>query len=376
MKYFLIAGEPSGDLHGSNLMKGLLEEDPAAEFLFWGGDAMASVGGEQNLLKHYKENSLFGIIEVIRNLGAISKQIDECCQSIFDYRPDVLILIDYPGFNMKIAKEAKKRNIKVFYYIAPKVWASRSYRIRAMRRYIDSLFVIFPFEVEYFKKRGFEPHYCGNPLSDALAAKVDALPSRSEFIAANGLENKPIIALLAGSRRSEINANLPLMVEVARHFPQHQFVVAGVEWISSEIYDKYLDGSDIKVVTDQTYQLLTSCEAALITSGTATLEAALLNVPEVVVYRVGWILQLLRPLILNIPFISLVNINLGKECVREIIQSSHTAQPTIEALRKIIEGGEQRERVLADYKKLQEMFGQSGTSRRVATKMVNLLNNR
>ncbi|MFR9513206.1 MAG: lipid-A-disaccharide synthase [Rikenellaceae bacterium] len=376
MRYFLIAGEPSGDLHGANLIKGLRGEDPAAEFRFWGGDAMASAGGSENLLKHYRETSLFGIIEVLRNLKRISAQLEECKASIKEFNPDVVILIDYPGFNMKVAKYAKEQGFKVFYYIAPKVWASRSGRIKAMRRYIDELFVIFPFEQAYFEQRGITPHFCGNPLTDALAAKVESLPSREEFIVSNKLSDKPIIALLAGSRGSEIRANLPLMVSVSKAFPEHQFVVAGVPWLEREEYNKLLIDSDIQIVTDQTYELLTSAEAAVVTSGTATLETALLNIPEVVVYRVNLLLQILRPLIIHVPFISLVNINLERESVREIVQNSLDASSTIESLKRVVVGGEDRERMLADFEELRAIIGSSGASGRFAANMVNLLNNR
>lgn len=369
----MIAGEPSGDLHGANLIKGLKEEDPAAELRFWGGDAMAAVGGEQNLLKHYRETSLFGVIEVLRNLRRVARQLEECKQSIVEFAPDAVILIDYPGFNMKIARFAKEQGIKVFYYIAPKVWASRNGRIKAMRRYIDELFIIFPFEQNYFLEQGIEPHFCGNPLTDALEAKISTLPSKEEFIAQNNLGSRPLIALLAGSRRSEIRANLPLMVSAAKAFPAHQFVVAAVPWLERDEYDNLLAGSDIKVVVDKTYELLTSSEAAVVTSGTATLETALLNIPEVVVYRVNLALQILRPLIIHTPYISLVNINLGREAVREVVQSSFDATPAIEALSRIVEGGEGREKMLADFAELKAIIGESGASGRFAKRMVKLL---
>ncbi len=369
----MIAGEPSGDLHGANLIKGLKSEDSAAEFNFWGGDAMAAEGGGDNLLKHYRESSLFGVIEVLLNLRKISAQLEECKENITKFRADVVILIDYPGFNMKIAKWAKGQGIKVFYYIAPKVWASRSGRIKAMRRYIDELFIIFPFEQSYFEQRGITPHFCGNPITDALSARVEALPTRREFCEMNELREEPIIALLAGSRRSEIRANLPLMVSLSREFERHQFVVAGVSWLEREEYERLLEGTNIKLIIDQTYELLTSAEAAVVTSGTATLETALLNIPEVVVYRVHPLLKLLRPLLIHTEFISLVNINLKRESVREIIQTSFDPKPAIKALREIVEGGEQRERMLCDFRELSAIIGDSGASRRFASKMVQLL---
>ncbi len=373
MKYFLIAGEPSGDLHGANLIKGLKGGDKAADFRFWGGDAMAKQGGEQNLLKHYRESSLCGVLEVLRNLRRVSAQIEECKASIVEIAPDVVILIDYPGFNMKIARFAKERGFKVFYYIAPKVWASRSGRIKAMRRYIDELFVIFPFEQEYFEQRGIEPHFCGNPITDALEERVESLPSREEFCVRNGLALSPIIALVAGSRRSEIRANLPIMIAASRQFPTHQFAVAGVSWLPREEYETLLEGTNITLVMDQTYELLTSAEAAIVTSGTATLETALLNIPEVVVYRVNWLLQLLRPLLIHTRFISLVNINLGRESVREIIQTSADARPTIEALKRVVDRGADRERMLGDFEELRSVIGASGASDRFAQRMIELL---
>ncbi len=375
MKYFLIAGEPSGDLHGANLIKGLKAEDSEAQFKFWGGDAMAEQGGAENLLKHYRESSFFGVVEVVRNLRTIGRQLKECQASIVEYAPDVVIMIDYPGFNMKIARFAKEQGIKTFYYIAPKVWASRSGRIKAMRKYIDELFIIFPFEQEYFERHGIKPHFCGNPLTDALAERVAKLPSREEFVERNALGSRPLIALLAGSRPSEIRANLPLMVSVSREFTQHQFVVAGVSWLERKEYEQLLEGTDIKIVTDQTYELLTSSQAAVVTSGTATLETALLNIPEVVVYRVRLILQILRPLIIHIPFISLVNINLGREAVREVVQNSFDPAPVIDSLRSIVEGGEERERMLSDFEELRTIIGSSGASRRFAAEMVRLLKN-
>ncbi|MFI3286462.1 MAG: lipid-A-disaccharide synthase [Rikenellaceae bacterium] len=373
MRYFLIAGEPSGDLHGANLIKALKQEDATAEFNFWGGDAMAAAAGEANLLKHYRESSFFGVIEVLRNLRTISKQLEECKHNIKEFRPDVVILIDYPGFNMKIARFAKEQGIKTFYYIAPKVWASRSGRIKAMRRYIDKLFIIFPFEQEYFGERGIEPCFCGNPITDALAARVEALPTREEFVERNKLSDKPIIALLAGSRRSEIRANLPLMLSISRSFPNHQFVVAGVSWLEQEEYKRIIEGSNIRLIFDQTYELLTSAEAAVVTSGTATLETALLNIPEVVVYRVNPLLQLLRPLIIHTEFISLVNINLHRESVREIVQTSFDPKDAIEALSAIVEGGRERERMFRDFAELRTIIGESGASGRFAAKMVEWL---
>ena len=370
MKYYLIAGEPSGDLHGANLIRGLKEADPQAEFRFWGGDMMAEAGGRGNLAKHYRETSFFGIVQVLLNLRTISRQMKECRADVAAFAPDALILIDYPGFNMKMARFAHERGIRTFYYIAPKVWAWREHRVKAIRRYVDRLYCIFPFERAYFARHGIEPVFEGNPLVDALAARCGELPSPEEFRRRNGLDGRPIVALLAGSRRAEIRDNLPLMAELSRRFPDRQFVVAGVPWIDRALYERYMAGSGIRYVCDQTYETLRAAEAAVVTSGTATLETALLNVPEVVVYRTyGWQVRL-RPYVLKVPYVSLVNLNLGREAVREVIQSSLDATEAATELRAIFEGGPKRERMLADFDELRAVIGEAGASRRFARRMV------
>lgn len=373
MKYFLIAGEPSGDLHGANLIKGLRKADPAAEFRFWGGDLMAAAGGAQNLRKHYRETSFFGVVQVLRNLGTIRRQMRECREEVADWQPDVLILVDYPGFNMKMARWAHARGIRTFYYIAPKVWASREGRIRALRRDVDRLFVIFPFECDYFPRHGIEPLFEGNPLVDALEARGTALPTSEEFRRRNGLDPRPIIALLAGSRRSEIRKNLPLMARLAQRFEGWQFVVAGVPWLDRALYEEAAAGSGIRYVCDQTYEVLLAAEAAVVTSGTATLETALLGTPEVVVYRLPAIEYRCMPLVVRCPWISLVNLNLGRESVAEVLQSNLDTTRAERELRAILPGGEKRERMLADFRELRTIIGGPGASDRVAARMVALL---
>lgn len=373
MKYFLIAGEPSGDLHGANLIKGLRKADPAAEFRFWGGDLMAAAGGVQNLRKHYRETSFFGVVQVLRNLGTIRRQMRECREEVAAWQPDVLILVDYPGFNMKMARWAHARGIRTFYYIAPKVWASREGRIRALRRDVDRLFVIFPFECDYFPRHGIEPLFEGNPLVDALEARRAALPTPEEFRRRNGLDPRPIIALLAGSRRSEIRKNLPLMARLAQRFDGWQFVVAGVPWLDRALYEEAAAGSGIRYVCDQTYETLLAAEAAVVTSGTATLETALLGTPEVVVYRLPAIEYRCMPLVVRCPWISLVNLNLGRESVAEILQSGLDTTRAERELRAILPGGEKRERMLADFRELRTVIGGPGASDRVAARMVALL---
>lgn len=373
MKYFLIAGEPSGDLHGANLIKGLRKADPAAEFRFWGGDLMAAAGGAQNLCKHYRETSFFGVVQVLRNLGTIRRQMRECREEVAAWQPDVLILVDYPGFNMKMARWAHARGIRTFYYIAPKVWASREGRIRALRRDVDRLFVIFPFECDYFPRHGIEPLFEGNPLVDALEARRAALPTPEEFRRRNGLDPRPIIALLAGSRRSEIRKNLPLMARLAQRFEGWQFVVAGVSWLDRALYEEAAAGSGIRYVCDQTYEVLLAAEAAVVTSGTATLETALLGTPEVVVYRLPAIEYRCMPLVVRCPWISLVNLNLGRESVAEVLQSSLDTARAERELRAILPGGEKRERMLADFRELRTIIGGPGASDRFAARMVELL---
>ncbi len=373
MKYFIIVGEPSGDLHAANLMKGILKEDSKAEFRFWGGDKMAEVGGLANLSKHYRESSFFGFVQVVLNLPTILSQLSECKREVRDYAPDVLILVDYAGFNLKMAKYAKSIGIKTHYYIAPKVWAWNEGRIDLIRKYVDELYVIFPFERDYFVDKGMKPHFEGNPLVDALYQRKDSLPSRAEFLRSNNLEDLPIIAILAGSRRSEIKANLEFMTEIAKSFPGHQFIVAGVEWIAKEEYDKYLKGSDIKYICNQTYELLNLSEAALVTSGTATLETALMGIPEVVVFRIPKLHEILMPYLLKIPFVSLVNLSLKKESVREIVQSSMNPEAAISALRQIVKGGKGRQKMLDDFAELRTIIGANGASDRFARRIVSLL---
>lgn len=374
MRYYLIAGEPSGDLHGANLIKGLLKADPEAEFRFWGGDLMAAAGGRDNLRKHYNETSFFGIVQVVKNLGTIRRQMRECQSDVAEFAPDVLILVDYPGFNMKMARWAKEHGIRTFYYIAPKVWAWREWRVKAIRKYVDRLFIIFPFERTYFPKHGIEPVFEGNPLVDAIESRRASLPTPDEFRRRNGLDERPIIALLAGSRRGEIRANLPLMALLSKRFPEHQFVVAGVAWIDRALYDQYMAGSDIRYVCDQTYETLAAAEAAVVTSGTATLETALLGIPEAVVYRTVWWQVWLRPYVLKVPWVSLVNLNLGREAVAELIQSDLSVERAEQELRAIVAGGSKREKMLADFDCLRTVIGGPGASERFAARMVRELN--
>ena len=373
MKYYIIAGEASGDLHGSNLMKGILKADPEAKFRFWGGARMAEVGGKENLAKHYNQTSFFGVTEIIKNLRTILSQLSECQRDLMDFAPDVLICIDYPGFNFKMAKFAHSKGIRTFYYISPKVWAWKERRVELIRKYVTKLFIIFPFEVEYFSQRGIEAIYEGNPLMDSIAQTISLLPSKEEFMAENGLDSRPIVALLAGSRKSEIRRNMELMVALAEAHPEWQFVVAGVSWQPSELYQSFIKGADIKVLTDKTYGLLKYASGAVVCSGTATLETALIGTPEVVCYRMDEFSYRVARAFVKIGFISLVNIIMGREVVRELIQHDMTVENASKELRDIMEGGAKHTKMVADYKVLQRIVGSEGASDRFAARMVELL---
>ncbi len=376
MKYYLIAGEASGDLHGANLIRGLKKADPEAEFRFWGGDRMAAAAGCGALARHYKTTSFFGLVEIVRNLRTILSQLNECKQDVRTYAPDVLILIDYPGFNFRMAKYARSIGLKTFYYIAPKVWAWKENRVKAIRKYVDRLFIIFPFEIDYFRNKGIDACYEGNPLMDAVAQYREKMPSRQEFLNACGIaDDKPIVALLAGSRKTEIRYNLPFMVELSKRFPDYRFVVGGVSWLDRAIYDAILKDSGVGYIQDRTYDLLHFAEAAVVTSGTATLETALIGTPEVVCYRADELSMRIGRHLVKIPFISLVNLVMGREVVRELIQWDMTQENACNELMSILEGGGKRERMVRDFESLREIIGGSGASDRFAARMVEFLKN-
>lgn len=376
MKYYIIAGEASGDLHGAKLMKGLMASDPEAEFRFWGGDRMADAAGIENLARHYKTASFFGIVGVAAHLPEIVRQIRECKRDIAQYKPDVLILIDYPGFNFKMAKYAHRLGIRTFYYISPKVWAWKEGRVKLIRKYVDKLFIIFPFEVEYFAERGIEAIYEGNPLVDEIEEKRAAMPSLKKFLAENAIPaDKPIVALLAGSRRSEVKYNLPFMAELSRRFPEYRFVIAGVGWLDRKLYDDIIGSDDISFVCNQTHTLLNYAQAAVVTSGTATLEAALVGTPEMVCYRGDRLTMNVGRIIVRIRFISLVNLILDREVVRELIQWDMKMPKAVAELKAILPGGEKRKKMLAEFAELQRIIGDAGASERVAARMVGLLKN-
>lgn len=373
MRYYLIAGEASGDLHGSNLMKGLKMHDKHAEFRYFGGDLMQAEGGI--LVKHYREMAFMGFLEVVKNIRTISRNFRDCQADIASYKPDVVILIDYPGFNFRIAKWAKEHGIKVFYYIAPKVWAWKEGRVKRLRAHVDQLFTIFPFETEYFHKHGIEVHYEGNPLIDALDQKRKILPDYQEFIAKNHLEEKPIVALLAGSRKQEVVKCLPLMKKVAIRYPHLQFVLAGAPSLPRSFYTTFLDDGEVKMVYNQTYDLFNVCSAALVTSGTATLEAALFNVPQAVCYRTSHVSAWIAKAFIKVKWVSLVNIIMNREVVKELLQYDMTVEKMATELDALLPHGSRRQQVLNDYAQLQTMLEKVGSSERIAKKMVELLTN-
>ena len=377
MKYYLIVGEASGDLHASNLMRALKEQDPEASFRFFGGDLMSAVGGTR--VKHYKELAYMGFIPVLLHLRTIFKNMDYCKQDIVDWQPDVVILVDYPGFNLKIAEYLKKNTtIPIYYYISPKIWAWKEYRIKNIKRDVDELFSILPFEVDFFKGHQYPIHYVGNPCVDAVEVyRINHAESFGDFVASNSLSDKPIVALLAGSRKQEIKDNLPMMLEAAKPFvDKYQLVLAGAPGIDPAYYQKYV-GKDmpVKIVFGQTYRLLQQAKAALVTSGTATLETALFRVPQTVCYYtpVGKLISFLRRHILRVKYISLVNLVANKEVVRELVADSMTVANVRSELNALLNDEEYRGQMLKEYGRMIKILGPAGASHQAASKMIELL---
>ena len=377
MKYYYVVGEASGDLHASNLMKAIKQRDADAEFRFFGGDNMKAVGG--TMVKHYKELAYMGFIPVMMHLRTILGNMKMCKNDIVGWKPDVLILVDYPGFNLDIAKFIHaKTNIPVYYYIAPKIWAWKEYRIKNIKRDVDKLFSILPFEVDFFeKKHNYPIQYVGNPTLDEVEKfKSEHNENFAGFTTRTHLEGKPIIALLSGSRKQEIADNLPLMVEAVRPLmDRYQVVVAGAPSIDMALYDKYLSGTGVKVVPNETYSLLMQAEAALVTSGTATLETALFGVPQVVCYYLpfGKVYSFLRRFFLKIPYVSLVNLVLGREGVKELIADGMTVEAARAELLKVLNGGEARDEMLASYAELKQKLGETGEPEHAAKLIIESL---
>ncbi len=391
MKYYIIAGEASGDLHGSNLMRGLYAKDPEAEIRFWGGDLMNRVQtdcgtrpeGQQfgGLVHHYKEGAVMGFWEVIRKGGKLLKNVRECKKDILAHRPDAVILIDYPGFNFRIAEFAHNHGLKVFYYIAPKVWASREGRIRKLKAFVDKLFIVFPFEIPYFRNKGVDFIYKGNPLVDAVDLSPAMKEGRQEFLSRNSLEDRPVIAMLAGSRKPEISTMMPVLTEFARkmhsipRYSGYQFLIAGAPARTIDDYSPWLDSAEdyIKVLFGETQPIIRNAEAAVVNSGTASLETVLFNIPQVVGYRVNWLTYVIGKRIIKIRYISLGNLCIDRLAFRELIQGDCNADEILKEVRSLIEDKAYRNRMLSDYAEIRHLLGGTGASQAVAGAMVDLL---
>lgn len=369
MKYFLIAGEASGDMHGAHLMEQIKEMDQHADFMFFGGDMMSNVGGKN--LKHYREMAFMGIIPVILNLRAIKQNLKFCKESIFAYKPDTVILIDYPGFNLRIAEFAKKNNIKTCYYISPKIWAWKTKRIKKIKAYVDHMFSILPFEESFYKNFNYPVEYVGNPSWDIIKEELETPTSLKEFCDKNHLPERPIIALLPGSRKHEIKSILSIIQELKNTYPNHHFIVGGAPGIDISFYQSILR-NDIKIVFNQTYKLLRNSEAAIVTSGTATLETALLSVPQVVVYKMGmgWLLERVRKYLLKTEFFSLVNLVAEEEVVLELFQSQVTVDKISTELHKLLNDESYKLNMLTNYTLLQEKIDSTGAAQNTALKIV------
>ena len=417
MKYYIIAGEASGDLHGSNLMKGIYAEDPQADIRFWGGDLMAGVwstfqdratplaaGGRPNdevvegvvlegascdrpngLVRHYKEGAVMGFVEVLAKAGKLLKNVKFCKQDILAWNPDVVILIDYPGFNFKIAEFAHKAGFKVFYYIAPKVWASREGRIKKLKKYVDKLFIVFPFEKAYFDSKGVEYIYKGNPLVDAVDGSPAMSQSREEFMTENGLQDGPFIAMLAGSRKGEISTMMPVLTEFAAKMhalPQYkdrQFIVAGAPSRTMEDYQKWLtpeNSSYVKILFGKTQPIIRHAEAAVVNSGTASLETALFGTPQVVGYITNPITYWIAKKIIKIRYISLGNLIVDRLAFKEFIQNDCNSDALVTEIRDLIENQERRSAMLSEYAEIRALLGGSGASSEVAKAMIEELSHR
>lgn len=365
MKYYIISGEPSGDLHASNLMKELLKLDATIEFDFWGGDLMAAVAKKQPL-KHIKDLAFMGFVEVAKNIRTIFKNIAFCKQSILKAKPDVLILVDYPGFNLRIADWAKQQGIKVLYYISPTIWAWKENRVEIVKRSVDKMFVILPFEVDVYKKLNCEVEYVGHPLLDAIEQEKESLPNLSQFVEQNKLDERPIIAILPGSRKQEIEKMFSVMLDVVPQFNNYQFVIAGTTNLPKEFYQPALD-KHIKVVFNQTYALLNNAFAGIIKSGTSTLEAALFRVPQVVCYKGGALSFKIAKMVVGdrVKYISLPNLIMDKPIVKELIQEEFSVKNIQDELNLILTD-DKRNTMLAQYDELINLLGGSGTSKKIA----------
>lgn len=371
MKYYIIAGEASGDLHASNLIKELKQLDSEADFRFWGGDLMAAQGG--TLVRHYRDTAWMGVWEVLMHLKSIFRNLDECREDILRYRPDVIILVDYPGFNLRIARFANEFGFKVFYYISPKIWAWNTGRVKKIKKWVDKMFTILPFETDFFAKHGVPVVYSGNPILDAINERKYKDEKREDFLSRHSLPDRPIIAILPGSRTQEIERLLPDMLAMKKYFPEHQFIVAGAPSFSSDYYNNFLpEREHVKVIFDETYALLQQAKAAMVTSGTATLEAALLNCPQVVCYKMwgsAFTDFVAKKIIIKVPYISLVNLIAGREVVAELFQKDMTGENLKAELQKILFDESVRHKIFDGYDEIRQIMGGPGSSKKTARLM-------
>ena len=374
-KIYIISGEASGDLHGSNLLKEFIQLNNEStsplnlQFRFWGGDKMEEAIG-QKPIKHFKELAFMGFVEVLVNIRTILGNIAFCKKDIEEFQPDALLLIDYPGFNLRIAEWAKSKGIKIYYYISPTVWAWKESRVYKIKKAVDHMFVILPFEKPFYDKFNYHVDYVGHPLLDAIHQYREIQKDRNQFISENNLIQDPIIAILPGSRKQEIRKKLPVMLEAVKDLNNYQIIVAGAPSLDHSFYQEFIKSNSVKIVHGKTYDLLSASEAAIVTSGTATLETALLDIPEVVCYKTSKISYSIAKRLVKIKFISLVNLIMDKEVVRELIQDDCTSETIKRELSYILEGGKNRNRILAEYQEMKKILGEGGASKKVAQLML------
>ncbi|MDA9881989.1 MAG: lipid-A-disaccharide synthase [Crocinitomicaceae bacterium] len=367
-KFYIIAGEPSGDLHASNLMQAILDERSNTDFRFWGGEKMNAI--QKGMAKHIKDLAFMGFLEVVLNLRTILRNISFCKKDILAYQPDALILVDYPGFNLRIAKWAKKHDIKVYYYISPQIWAWKQNRVYKIKELVDKMYVILPFEKDFYKRFDFDVEYVGHPLLDEIA-KFDFSDSRLSFLDRNQLDNRAIIAVLPGSRKQEVSVKLPIMLAAVKGYVNHQIIVAGAPTLSKEFYASIDDS--VSVIFNETYEIMANARAAIVTSGTATLEAALFKVPEVICYKGSNISYSIAKRLIKVKYISLVNLILDQEVVKELIQHECTSENIQLELDKIINDENYRQMLIDKYNELEEMLGGGGASKKVAQSLFKTL---
>jgi len=372
MKYYIIAGEASGDLHGSNLVKALKRADSEASIRCWGGDLMEAEGA--TVVKNYRETAFMGLFEVIAHARTIANNLKFCKKDILEFNPDVVVLIDYPGFNLQIARFAKANGLKVYYYISPKVWIWKESRVKTIKRFVDKMFVIFPFEKAFYAKHNYVVDYVGNPLIDAIEERKQTMCSHEEFLLKNNLVERPIVALLPGSRKQEITRLLPIMTGIVSRFPGYQFIIACTSTFDTSFYQKYTANNQCVLLFNQTYELLNNSTAAVVASGTATLETALFNIPQVVCYRINQATYTLGKPFVPIKYFSLVNIIMDEEVVKELMQYN-LYRDIVGELGKILHECDYREKMLVKYAELREKCGGAGASKRVGQLMVSYLKN-